>query len=405
MNRYYHVRKMNEPVRKLSFEDMWLDAEALMRKIDRMENSYKVNRTFTRTLATTFPTPLQKYVVNGYINQLQQLYERGEHFDIEDKHQLYHSFCIPKKNGKLRHINAPNDDFKMFLNEVKNTFEDIMNGCTYHTSAFAYVKGRSTIDAVKQHQGKASRWFTKLDFSDFFGSTTIEFVLKMFSRIYPWNYVMSTENGLQVMEKLLGLCFLDGGLPQGTPMSPIITNIMMIPIDFRIANDLIATEKLTNYNFSWKAGENNVTTHDFCYTRYADDMIISARYWYDNQTLVKYIKDIIAEFEAPFTLNDKKTRFGSSAGQNWNLGVMLNKDNEITIGHKKKKQFKSMLVNYMTSRGTAESWSLEDIQILQGLISYYLMVEKENINAILDSYSIKFGDIRRAIRADINGWR
>ena len=37
----------------------------------------------------------------------------------------------------------------------------------------------------------------------------------------------------------LELAFMDGVLPQGTPASPLITTIMMIPIDFCLNRKLI----------------------------------------------------------------------------------------------------------------------------------------------------------------------
>ena len=58
------------------------------------------------------------------------------------------------------------------------------------------------------------------------------------------------------------------------------------------------------------------------------------------------IVDTLARFHAPFELNTSKTRYGSAAGANWNFGIMLNKDNQMTIGRKKKKQLESMLTAY-----------------------------------------------------------
>jgi hypothetical protein len=50
---------------------------------------------------------------------------------------------------------------------------------------------------------------------------------------------------------------------------------------------------------------------------------------------------------------------------------MLNKENKITVGHKRKKEFKAMLDNYIRSRKSGSGWGRNDIQVLGGLISYY----------------------------------
>ena len=92
---------------------------------------------------------------------------------------------------------------------------------------------------------------------------------------------------------------------------------------------------------------------------------------------------MLAEFGAPFSINANKTRYGSSAGRNWNLGVMLNKDNQITVGYRRKRHFQSMLYNYIRDKRNGVVWPQEDIRELQGLHSYYHMVEPDVIDAII----------------------
>ncbi|MEG1418893.1 MAG: hypothetical protein RSC55_09825, partial [Oscillospiraceae bacterium] len=83
-------------------------------------------------------------------------------------------------------------------------------------------------------------------------------------------------------------------------------------------------------------------------------------------------------------------RYGSSAGRNWNLGVMLNKDNNITIGYQKKKQFKAMCCNYINDRKNNVMWDKHDVQVFAGLIAYYKMVERDGIARIIAQYNEKF---------------
>ena len=82
---------------------------------------------------------------------------------------------------------------------------------------------------------------------------------------------------------------------------------------------------------------------------------------------------------------------------------MLNKDNEITIGHKRKRNFKAMLESYIRSKqGMANAWEIGEVQVLGGLISYYCMVEKDSIEAIISNYNNRFGvDIRAMIKRDL----
>jgi hypothetical protein len=116
-----------------------------------------------------------------------------------------------------------------------------------------------------------------------------------------------------------------------------------------------------------------------------------------------FVLSVLEEFHAPFTLNVKKSRYGSSSGRNWNLGVMLNKDNQITVGNAKKKQFQSMLHNYVRDRRAGTPWELNDIQTLQGYYSYYKMVEGQTIDNIVEHMNRKMNaDILSMIKEDLN---
>jgi hypothetical protein len=300
------------------------------------------------------------------------------------RQELYTTFSIPKRSGGFRRIDAPNSDLMLALRRQKIMYEQDFHAL-YHTSAFAYVKGRSTIDAVKRHQRNESKWFLKLDLHNFFGSTTLDFIMSMFSQVFPFSQVVRYPQGRGELACALELATLNGGLPQGTPISPLITNIMMIPIDYTL------TKALRRFN-----------RQQFVYTRYADDFIISSKYNFDYHEVEQLVVDTLASFNAPFTINATKTRYGSANGSNWNLGVMLNQDNQITIGYKRKRQFETMLTSYLNSRGGEEPWPRGEIMTLQGLYSYYRMVEPKTIDAIVKHVGDKKGvNIIAAIRQDL----
>lgn len=343
-----------------------------------------ITNTRTRFSETVNPKFLEQFNIRGMIYSLCQFNIRYERlFDVE-RTTLYDKFYIPKRSGGLREINAPKPELMQALRELKSIFE---NECfaMYHTSAFAYIKGRSTVDSIKRHQQNESKWFAKFDFSDFFGNSTEEFVVKMFSKIFPFSEIAKDSDGLYALKRALSLCFLNGGLPQGTPISPTITNIIMIPIDHYIYNSLRKREE-----------------QHFVYTRYADDILISARKDFAWEEIQNFLLNVLAKFEAPFSLNTKKTRYGSSAGRNWNLGVMLNKDNEITIGHAKKKQFEAMMNNYLRDKQNGVNWDLHDVQVMAGLMSYYRMIEKDRIDYLVKQYSSKFNtNIENLIKEDL----
>lgn len=343
-----------------------------------------VSNTRTYAYETVSEHFTSRIDTDALIRKLVRFNDQTEALRAQERSTLYETFHIPKKSGGLRRIDAPKPELMNALRNLKTIFEEDFHAL-YHTSAFAYVKNRCTVDAVKRHQKNNSKWFGKLDLHDFFGSTTLDYVIKMFSMVFPFSEIVKFPNGEAELRKALDLAFLNGGLPQGTPLSPLITNVMMIPVDYKLANAFHDFDK-----------------QRFIYTRYADDFIISSKVDFDVHRVEKLVVDTLHEFGAPFTINESKTRYGSSAGRNWNLGVMLNKDNEITVGHKKKRQFQSMLYNYITDKRKGISWPREDIQTMQGLHSYYRMVEPETIDAIVKHTNEKMEtDVLRLIKDDL----
>lgn len=378
----YITQKASPRYPQLSFDDFLSDAPYTPRAPILNENN-------TRTIAVESLNETYRFHAGERhkIRVLQDFNAKWEELRQVPRKELYETFFIPKKSGGLREINAPKDRLKLALYELKAIFEEDFGArFLYHTTAFAYVRGRCTLDAVKRHQTNDSRWFLKLDLHNFFGSTSMDFVIHQFSMVYPFSEVIRFDGGEEELRKALDLAFLDGGLPQGTPISPLITNIMMIPVDHILSNQL-----------------NNFGGQSFVYTRYADDFIISSRFNFRFRSVEELVINTLAAFDAPFTLNREKTRYGNRNGRNWNLGVMLTKENKITIGQAKKRNFRAMLTNYAQDRKHGKPWSLEDVQTMEGLRSYYHMVEGATIDEMVREIGDKFGvDIRRQIKEDLS---
>lgn len=357
---YYIVRRQSPAYHQLTLD------EFLFKDIPDTRLVVQ-NITGTRTDAVESISPEMKRKVNPAVltAKLKRFNDQTEGLRGTDRRSLYHSFRVPKKRGGTRKIDAPQPELMNALRVLKTIFEQDFHAL-YHTSAFAYVKGRSTLDTMKRHQQNHSRWFAKLDLHNFFGSTTKEFVVNMFAKIYPFCEVIKTEEGRAEFEKAIDLAFLDGVLPQGTPISPLITNVMMIPVDYDLSN---AFRKFNG--------------NKFVYTRYADDFTISCAYDFSVREVEDFVLSVLAKYNAPFSLNREKTRYGSSSGSNWNLGLMLNKDNELTVGYKNKKQFRSILYNYAMDYKSGIRWDPSDIQSVLGKYSYYRMVEGDKIDHIV----------------------
>lgn len=377
----YIVVKQSPMYKQMNIEDLLFGSVC-----DNLLISKNIGNTKTYCLEE-LPEKLHRAINKGaLINKLKEFNRSVDHLRTVDRAKLYYSFLIPKKTGGTRRIDAPNPELMDALRSLKTLFETSFGAkVLYHTSAFAYIEGRSTIDAVKRHQANESRWYAKFDLSNFFGNTTMEFTMQQLSMIFPFSEIIKIPEGRVELEKALDLAFLNGGLPQGTPISPLITNIIMIPIDFKLK------KALRDFD-----GKYHV------YTRYADDFIISSRYDFNFRNVEKLIADTIVEFGAKFTLKPEKTRYGSTAGRNFNLGVVVTADNRITIGSRKKRQYKMLLNNFVMDSLSGNMWATEDVQHLQGIQSYYRMVEGDVIDQITKFIGDKHGvDIPQMIKEQL----
>ena len=374
---YITVMQHRKP-KQITIEDVLFDREIF----NEMANeTSSCTATVTRKFMFERPDFLEKININKMIEFLNKFNKDNEKLFVVDRNDLYRSFKIPKSTGGFRQIDAPCAELQAQLQRLVNFLRDDC-GMLYHTSAFAYVPKRSIVDNNKKHVN--SDWFLKTDFSGFFPNTTLDFVMEMMSIIFPMSEVCKRKDGYDALRKAPSLGFLNGGLPQGTCLSPMLTNIFMIPIDHELFN---------------KLAERNIV-----YTRYADDIHISAKAKFPYKEIVKLIEETLKKFNAPYVIKQEKTHFGSVKGKNWMLGLMVNANHEITVGYRNKKYFKAALCSFILDTKNGKRWEMEDVMHLRGQLSYYEMVEKDYFNNLIKQYDKKWNvDTKDMFKKYLNG--
>ena len=389
-----YVTYWNPPkMRQITFEEILMGVSNL--------NQMKLSgdETSTRTICVK-DVPRRLLNLTDVPAMIQQLKEFNmkwtELINEQDLGVHYRHFSIPKRDGGWRPIDAPDTTLSDALIELRDLLKSFMIA-DYHTAAHAYIQNRSIITAVKAHVAGHPRtvvnqetgevevkafpnnWKVSLDFPGFFPSTTPDFVFGMLSTIYPFNLIMRYLEGGEQLRMALRLAFLRGGLPQGTPMSPWLTNVMMIPFDH------LMSRKLSKLKMA------DGVTRQFTYTRYADDLHISCYLSFDPMEIQEIVIQALKFFNAPFCLNESKTRYGNrNSSENWMLGLMWNQNNEITVGWRNMKTFKAMVTNYIGAKKDGKDWDLEEVQHFNGLISYYKMVNRNATMDVIKKYNAKF---------------
>jgi retron-type reverse transcriptase len=153
----------------------------------------------------------------------------------------YHEFTIAKRSGGRRKIAAPEPELKALQRRI---LRRLLARLPVHPAATGFRRGESIVSHARRHQGQAV--VMHLDLVDFFPSTSAKRIEKYFLAI-GWNR--------EAAKLLTKLCTYGGGLPQGAPTSPVLSNLVNYRLDARIAG---------------YAGRLNIV-----YSRYADDVTFS----------------------------------------------------------------------------------------------------------------------------------
>ncbi|EGH64157.1 RNA-directed DNA polymerase (Reverse transcriptase) [Pseudomonas syringae pv. actinidiae str. M302091] len=249
----------------------------------------------------------------------------------------YSSFTIPKKSGGTRTINAPHDRLRLIqralsdllqdciedINDSKpksavkgkfiaakkddnpdyrrhKFFEDVFTPTLSH----GFVRKRSIITNAMMHIDRKN--VLNIDLKDFFDSFN-------FGRVRGF-FIANNHFGLspEIATVIAQIACYNHKLPQGSPCSPVITNLIGHILDIKLA--LLARE------------------HSCTYTRYADDITFSTRSKHFPDALMREYKGIYVpglELEnrirqAGFRVNSKKTRIQYQDSRQIVTGLVVN---------------------------------------------------------------------------------
>jgi hypothetical protein len=160
-------------------------------------------------------------------------------------HFHYRHFTKPKKDGGLRPIVEPDVKLKRVQREIIARY---FRAEQAHPAAVAYRKKKSIADHIWPHAG--AEILIAADVEDFFPSTRAE-------RVEDW-WRERDSDGLARLLTLLTT--YQGGLPQGAPTSPGLSNFLNRELDERLAlRSRAAGAHYTRYCddmvFSWRAGQ------------------------------------------------------------------------------------------------------------------------------------------------------
>jgi RNA-directed DNA polymerase len=285
----------------------------------------------------------------------------------------YTTYDIPKRSGGMRTINAPIPQLKL----AQQRLSDLLQRCEYEIEEEIGVKKRLAHGFKRRHSiltnadvHRRQRFVLNFDLEDFFGSIHFGRVRGFFINNRHFNL------NVDVATLIAQIACHENKLPQGSPTSPVISNLVGNILDIRLA-------KLAQAN-------------GCAYSRYADDITISTSLpevpasvatWIPSSRWVvaKPVSDAV--HACGFRINEKKTRLQHRRSRQDVNGIVVNR--HLNVNGDYRRNVRAM-VDSLRSAGTftrsaseldgAGSTHVESkvgtTAQLQGMLSFILQVEE-----------------------------
>lgn len=227
----------------------------------------------------------------------------------------YYQFEIPKSSGGVRRISAPSEKLKVLQSKLSKLLLDCSDEITQakfpnpeikrSNLAHGFVRERTIMTNALMHLNQKN--VLNIDLCDFFDSFNFGRVRGFF--IKNRDFKLCPEIATVIAQ----IACYENKLPQGSPCSPVITNLITHALDIRLAS--LARK------------------HSCTYSRYADDITISSSKntfptHIMRQDEGKYIpsKSLKNEIKrAGFSINDAKTRIQYKDSRQDVTGLIVNK--------------------------------------------------------------------------------
>ena len=224
----------------------------------------------------------------------------------------YYRYQIPKRNGKLRSIAAPKSILK---NAQRRILSEILELIPVSVDTHGFLKGHSVLTGALTHNNRPEL-LVNIDMEDFFPTISFKRVRGLFKSLGYSGYIASllamlctdcSRTPLEVKGRTMYVKTSERVLPQGSPASPMITNIICRRLDEKMRR---LSEK-----------------HSFTYSRYADDMSFSFGQKPEGKLLREILYDIqCVVYSEGFRINQEKTKLLGRGSRQSVTGIVLNND-------------------------------------------------------------------------------
>lgn len=250
-------------------------------------------------------------------------------------------FTLSSGGKKRELVRYADDENGMSIRRLHEEIaEALQRNYDFSDCSFAYKKGSSILSCANLHRDNNA--FAKYDISKFFHSINQKKLIAMIEKKFGIDpaYAKITEN-------IIGSFFVEGRLPLGLVVSPVLSDIYMSDFDAKL--------------------QALCSTKGYVYTRYADDILVSQKntftdeaYEQLDETMTNYLKAI----NLKVNIKKKKRIFLEHDGQHIKyIGVNIvhfNAGNRISVGRQYIYNVVKEYYQYLEARDKARTMTQSD---------------------------------------------
>jgi RNA-directed DNA polymerase len=290
----------------------------------------------------------------------------------------YFSFQIQKRSGGQRTINAPVSDLKKLQARLSNLLQDcvsdINDGKKISGSiSHGFRRKRSIITNGRCHRGK--RWVFNVDLEGFFDSINLGRVMGFFAKNN--NFQLQPE----VATTIAQIACHNNALPQGSPCSPVISNLVAHIMDIRLAK----LAEQCGCDYSRYADDLTFSTNKPIFPKSIATKKTGTSEWKPGKDLARVIQ------RSGFSINSAKTRMQYCDSRQDVTGLVIN--SKVNVRREYERSARAMVNSLMrtgsyftvihepNAQGQMEPKNIPGSLIkLQGILSFIDHVKKSNWN-------------------------
>jgi RNA-directed DNA polymerase len=350
-----------------------LERERLMEVVVERGN---MTAAYKRVVRNKGSAGIDGMTVDELIPYLRHEWERIKSELLEDRYrpQPVVQVEIPKPDGGMRKLGIPTVVDRLIEQAIHQVLEPIFDP-DFSESSYGFRKGRSAHQAVEQarrYVSEGRRWIVDIDLEKFFDRVNHDVLMARVARkVNDKRLLRLIRRYLQAGVMVDGLATArTEGTPQGSPLSPLLSNIMLDDLDKELER----------------------RGHAFC--RYADDCNIYVRSQHAGERVMASMTGFL-ERKLRLKVNRKK----SAVDRPWKLKMLgysmtWERKPRLRVAEEAVKRLKEKLREQLRrSRGCNIGRVIEELSTaLRGWVQYFKLCEVKATFEELDQW------IRRKLR-------